>query len=595
VTRQALAAVLVLAALLLPQAAQAWWNDDWALRKKITLDATPKGAALTEDPGRMTVLVRLHDGNFRFADAQDDGRDLRFVAGDDKTPLKFHIESYDGVLGIGLIWVDLPAVKAGAATDIWLYFGNPKAAAAADAPGTFDGDTSLAYHFAERGSPPHDSTARNNHAQNSVATTSSALIGSGARFDGNSAIMIPASPTLALASGGGFTWSAWIKREPSSDDAVLFASRDADRALVIGLLGGAPYVAVTDQGRTQRSGPAEALSPGTWHHLAITASDQLRVYVDGQMRVALAAALPALSGAASVGGDATTAGVAPGTGFVGEMDEMRIAHTGRSAGAIAGAFASQGPDSKLAVYGIDEQTGGGGFIGVILKSVTFDGWVVIGLLGVMAVISWVVMVTKALYVNTAVRANARFLDAFKRAGGDIDRLETAIGPAQRAMSRSPIYRIYRAGFNEISARFEATPSQRGLSSAAVASIRAGLDGVTIREGQRLNRSIVLLTIAISGGPFLGLLGTVVGVMITFAAIAAAGDVNINAIAPGMAAALAATVAGLGVAIPALFGYNYLTSRIRDITADMQVFVEEFATRLAETYRAQPEPRPLAAE
>ena len=69
--------------------------------------------------------------------------------------------------------------------------------------------------------------------------------------------------------------------------------------------------------------------------------------------------------------------------------------------------------------------------------------------------------------------------------------------------------------------------------------------------------MVLLTIAISGGPFLGLLGTVVGVMITFAAIAAAGDVNINAIAPGISAALLATVAGLAVAIPALFGYNYL--------------------------------------
>jgi biopolymer transport protein ExbB len=95
--------------------------------------------------------------------------------------------------------------------------------------------------------------------------------------------------------------------------------------------------------------------------------------------------------------------------------------------------------------------------------------------------------------------------------------------------------------------------------------------------------MVLLTIAISGGPFLGLLGTVVGVMITFAAIAAAGDVNVNAIAPGIAAALLATVAGLGVAIPALFGYNFLASRIKNISADMQIFVDEFVTRVAETY------------
>jgi biopolymer transport protein ExbB len=99
--------------------------------------------------------------------------------------------------------------------------------------------------------------------------------------------------------------------------------------------------------------------------------------------------------------------------------------------------------------------------------------------------------------------------------------------------------------------------------------------------------MVLLTISISGGPFLGLLGTVVGVMITFAAIAAAGDVNVNAIAPGIAAALVATVAGLAVAIPALFAYNYLTIRIRDVTADMRVFVDELVTKMAEFHAVAP--------
>ena len=74
-------------------------------------------------------------------------------------------------------------------------------------------------------------------------------------------------------------------------------------------------------------------------------------------------------------------------------------------------------------------------------------------------------------------------------------------------------------------------------------------------------------------------------MVTFAAIAAAGDVNVNAIAPGIASALLATVAGLGVAIPSLFGYNYLASRIKNISADMQIFVDEFITRVAEVYGA----------
>ena len=105
----------------------------------------------------------------------------------------------------------------------------------------------------------------------------------------------------------------------------------------------------------------------------------------------------------------------------------------------------------------------------------------------------------------------------------------------------------------------------------------------VREGQRLNKFVVLLTICISGGPFLGLLGTVIGVMITFAAIAAEGAVDVNNIAPGIAGALLATVAGLAVAIPALFGYNYILSKIKECQADMSVFIDEFVTRMAENY------------
>ena len=73
--------------------------------------------------------------------------------------------------------------------------------------------------------------------------------------------------------------------------------------------------------------------------------------------------------------------------------------------------------------------------------------------------------------------------------------------------------------------------------------------------------------------------------LTFAAIAATGDVNIAAIAPGMAAALLATVAGLGVAIPALFGYNYLSSKVKELGADMRVFADEFTAKINEEYGA----------
>jgi biopolymer transport protein ExbB len=139
---------------------------------------------------------------------------------------------------------------------------------------------------------------------------------------------------------------------------------------------------------------------------------------------------------------------------------------------------------------------------------------------------------------------------------------------------------------ELQHRFKRSDGEAGLpvlSARSMNAVRASLDAQMTREGQSLNKAMVLLTIAISGGPFLGLLGTVIGVMITFAAIAAAGDVNVNAIAPGIAAALVATVAGLGVAIPALFGYNYLLTRIKSVSADMNVFVDDFVARMAEAY------------
>ena len=161
-------------------------------------------------------------------------------------------------------------------------------------------------------------------------------------------------------------------------------------------------------------------------------------------------------------------------------------------------------------------------------------------------------------------------------------------PATRALRASTLYRLYhhrRARAEQARRRPDGGRAARAqvLSAQSIEAIRAAMDSSMTRLQQTLSSQMVLLTIAISGGPFLGLLGTVIGVMITFAAIALSGDVNVNAIAPGTAAALAATVAGLSVAIPSLFGYNWLNTRIKSITADNRVFVDEFVTRLAEQY------------
>lgn len=604
--RWVLAVSTLLLVLLLPSAAHAWWNDDWPYRKKITIDASPHGVPLGEDPGRMPLLVRLHDGNFKFDDAKDDGSDLRFVAADDKTPLKFHIERFDAVFGLAFIWVDVPGVRNGVANDIWMYYGNGKAQPGDDPRGTYDGDQVLVYHFGEKEGPPRDQTGYKNDAQSPGRTDDGSLIGGGLKFDGSTLVTLPASPSLAIAEGGAMTWSGWIKADAEQENGIIFARHDGDKSLVIGLAQGAPYVAVSDGAATARSEPGQALAAATWHHIAVVASDHIALFVDGKAGASVAAHLPALASAATLGGDG-----APGSpALAGSFDELEISKIARGPGFIAAAAATQGPEGRLVTYGEDEQTATwtSGYFAVILKSVTLDGWVVIGILMVMAVVSWTLMVAKARQLGRVGRANARFIHAFRGVGHDPAAFEDVCRGSlceglsareRRLVERSPLYRVYALGAKQLSYRFDGRNGgralPRALSAQSITAIRAVLDSGVVREMQSLNRLMVLLTIAISGGPFLGLLGTVVGVMITFAAIALQGDVNINAIAPGIAAALVATVAGLGVAIPALFGYNYLITQIKDASADMQVFVDEFVTRMAEHYDPLAAPRELAAE
>jgi biopolymer transport protein ExbB len=637
---------LATALTLLPSPAKAWWNDDWQLRKKITIDASASGANITDPIGATPVLIRLHLGNFRFGTAKEDGSDLRFVAGDDKTPLKHHIEKYDSLLGEALVWVAVPNLQPGAKADIWLYSGNKKAVATSDPKGTYDPDTLLVYHFNERGTPALDSSVWANNAQSVGQPADGSLIGTGLRFDGRSSLTLPASPSLGQSDNAPFSWSAWIKPAALQSNAALYSRRDAANGVVIGLDNGIPFVEVTNAGAVQRSVAGAPIAANGWHHVAVVAGNgQIALYLDGAMYASLSVALPALNTVALIGGDAALPAAAPQpaapaadgaaapapdaaaptpapdaaapvpaaamAGFAGDIDELQIAKVARPAGFIKLSAIGQGPDqAKLVSFSVDEETASwlSGYFAVILKSVTLDGWVVIGILMIMAAVSWVVMFDRVSYLNRQAKANARFMKSFREIAADLTMLDSGEtddiaslgGRLNKAdaklMKASSLYRIYHLGASEIRHRF----GQNGksfpvLSATSIAAIRATLDSGYVKETQRLNRLMVVLTIAISGGPFLGLLGTVVGVMITFAAIAASGDVNVNAIAPGIAAALVATVAGLFVAIPALFGYNYLISRIKDLTTDMQVFVDEFVTKMAEFYSADRIEHSIAAE
>src|SRR5262249_21374844 len=126
----AAAAVLVT---LVSAPAQAWWNGDWAQREKIGFNAGAGGVDLKAPTSQVPVLVRLPSGNLDFSKARPDGSDLRFVAADDKTPLKYHIEKWDAASEIALAWVLLPSLAPGQPDAfIWMYYGNTKAPKADD-------------------------------------------------------------------------------------------------------------------------------------------------------------------------------------------------------------------------------------------------------------------------------------------------------------------------------------------------------------------------------------------------------------------------------------------------------------------------------
>jgi biopolymer transport protein ExbB len=600
--------IFLLALMCLPAIchAQSWWNDEWNFRKEISFDLKPTGANIAGSLEDVPVLLRLHAGNYGyFSDTKPDGSDLRFVDADNKTPLQFHIERFDPVNQLAFIWVRVPRI-AGASNNqkIFLYYGNPKAPAAGDSAGTYDKNQALTLHFGD--SAPIDATAyANNPSASSVEQTSASLIAAGSKFNGSQSVSIAASNSLRLMPSAGATMSAWVRFDAPQNDAYVLALQDQAAEWVMGVRGAKFYARLGGSAGKGEAVSTTDLTPSQWHHLAASyAGGKLIVYVDGV--VAASAAVQA----SEIGGQLTIGSArANDHGFSGEMDEVQFSNIGRSADWIAAAARSQGAEAPLVAYGGDAQREAQkvSYFKVTLQNVTADGWVVIGILAVMFVIAILVMVSKAIYLARVSNGNSQFLREFEKLRGDPAALDQGADPesntspsadaafmpnmvssAQRYRV-STIYQLYHRGIEEMMARVRAKSAGaravQSLTPQAIDALRATMDATQVRMTQKLSNGMVLLTIAIAGGPFLGLLGTVVGVMITFAAIAASGDVNVNSIAPGIAAALVATVAGLGVAIPALFGYNWLNTRIKEINADMRVFVDEFVTRIAEYYAA----------
>lgn len=568
----------------LPATAHAWWQDDWHYRKQISVDTTPQGAAINDPLGRTALLVRLHTGNFTFDGVKEDGSDLRFVSADDKTVFNHQIESFDPLMGMALIWVDVPKVEGGQRQDLWMYYGNQKAAATSNGQLTFDPNYTALYHFeGANGTPARDTTAYGNTAQNATGTSIDGVIGRALQLGGQP-VLLPASPSLQHNAGAAFTFSTWLRLDQPAGEQLLLARREAGHSLLVGADQGVPFVEIDGH----RAVSNQPLNPGQWQHLALTSEgEKTSLFVNGREAASLAVAMPAFNSPMAIGADVPQSADAEPSHYQplnGAIDELRLSKVARPASLLLADATAQGSESKLVAYGVDEEQSGFGFgsLGFLFNAVPMDAWIIILVLVGMMIQSWIIMIRKNRMVTRVSKANEVFREQFAQVGTRLEMFADDKALAER-LTHSPLWRLYLVAVKEIRTRRAQGADTSSVSAATIEAIRCSMDGVRTRENQQLSSKLSTLSNAIAGGPYIGLLGTVMGIMVVFLGTAMAGDVNINAIAPGMAAALLATAMGLFVAIPALFGYNRLITRNKEVSADMRVFVDEFITRLAEMH------------
>ncbi|MGA2152405.1 MAG: DUF2341 domain-containing protein [Geobacteraceae bacterium] len=562
-----------------------WWDKKWQHRQKIAFDTTDKGANIKDNLTDVPILVRLHAGNFAFANAKNDGSDIRFVSADDKAPLKFHIEKFDPKQGIALLWVRVPQIAGGGSQDsIWMYYGNDSAPPGQEPGGTYDTGQVLVYHLAETEGPPKDTTNYSNHAAAFAgAQGTPSIIGNGVTFKGTGEkIVVQRSPSLNFAKG--LTFSAWVRINQPQKDGRVFSWEDANQSIIIGIDQDRPYLRVLTSGKQPVMSDKKAqMTLKSWHHLAVSADSEKQiatVYLDGREVAALnlLASLPAPSGEISIG-----ASMSAQNAFAGDLDEIELGNVPRPGSWIAAAFAGQGEGGKLTSYQQEESVGGSEgnltirLIKVTARSVTFDGWLVIALCTSMLFMSAGVFINKFTKLQKIKRGNEAFLESFNNLHDPLE-----LDMEDENFENSTLFRIYKAGYDQIINWVEkhgGEGEEVSLTNSAMNIFRAALDRANSVELRKMNAWMIVLTLGISGGPFWGLLGTVWGVMNTFASLAEAGEANLSAIAPGVASALACTLFGLLVAIPALFAYSFLILHMKNLNVETRHFIEEYALKV----------------
>ena len=210
-----------------------------------------------------------------------------------------------------------------------------------------------------------------------------------------------------------------------------------------------------------------------------------------------------------------------------------------------------------------------------------EGKVIIVALMIFSIFAWSVMVSKALQMRRAKKLNHLFDAEFrnqKQVLGIYDRRIQVEG--------CPLFAVYQEGSVGLDARLKVSDHEgrkKSVSLKTMEHIKRGLEAAVARESLKLESGLILLAIAVSGAPFLGLLGTVWGVMRTFADVAQRGSADLTTMAPGVSAALVTTVAGLLVAIPSMFGYNWLVHTLRVLTVELDNFAQELVSKMETEY------------
>jgi biopolymer transport protein TolQ len=241
-------------------------------------------------------------------------------------------------------------------------------------------------------------------------------------------------------------------------------------------------------------------------------------------------------------------------------------------GSLVLALQAQGDGTTIA---------GGGDVITLIAETTPINQAVLVILVLFSVASWAIILQKFWSFRRSERDTVRFLDVFRRSNKFSE-----VQSACPSLPATPLVGVFQAGYAEINAQFRATgtaaaPAGNPTVAAARPTLKSldGVDRALIRaatiEINKLERRMTFLATCASVTPFIGLFGTVVGIMIAFQRIGATGSTNLAIVAPGISEALIATAAGLFAAIPALVFYNHFTHRVKEFSSTMDDFALEF--------------------